>query len=142
MDTTQAEIRALFERQSEAMRAKDLDGLMSFYSPDVVYFDIVPPLQFVGSEALRARFSRWFDGFDGPMGVDSSELTVSVGGDIAVVHWFSRVRGTLKNGREVGTWVRATSCWQRSDQEWLVMHEHISCPVDLASGKAVTDLQP
>jgi ketosteroid isomerase-like protein len=142
MASTYAEIRALFESQSEAIQAKDLDRLMSFYSPDIVYFDVVPPLQFVGSDALRGRFSRWFDGFDGPLDMDVRELDISVSGDLAVTHWLSRIRGTLKIGREIGSWVRATSCCQRSHGQWLVIHEHISLPVDVASGNAVTDLAP
>jgi ketosteroid isomerase-like protein len=49
MTFTQAEVEEVFDRQSEAMRTKDIDRLMSLYSPDIVYFDVVPPLQFNGS---------------------------------------------------------------------------------------------
>jgi ketosteroid isomerase-like protein len=142
MGITRSEVGALYDRQSEAMRAKDLDGLMSLYTSDVIYFDVVPPLQFAGSEALRARFTRWFDGFDGPITMDSRDLNISVNGDIAVAHWFSRASGTLTNGREVGSWVRVTSCCLRSDGGLLITHEHISVPVDLASGRPAADLQP
>ena len=128
MPDTQFEIRALLNRQSEAIGAKDIDRLMSLYSPDVVYFDVVPPLQFVGSAALRRRFLDWFDGFKGPIKMEMRELNVRVSGDSAVAFWLSRARGTLKNGQEVGLWVRATSCCQQSGQTWLVTHEHISMP--------------
>jgi ketosteroid isomerase-like protein len=53
MTSTQSQITALLESQAGAMRAKDIDRLMSLYSPDIVYFDVVPPLQYVGSAALR-----------------------------------------------------------------------------------------
>ena len=42
---------------------KDIDWLMSHYSPDIIYFDLVPPLQYVGAVALRDRFLEWFDGY-------------------------------------------------------------------------------
>jgi hypothetical protein len=29
------------------------------------------------------------------------------------------------NGHEIARWVRATSCFQRSDQSWLITHEHV-----------------
>ena len=61
MASVQAEIGRLLNSQSEAMRAKDIDRLMSHYSRDIVYFDVVPPLQFVGTSALRARFLQWFE---------------------------------------------------------------------------------
>jgi uncharacterized protein (TIGR02246 family) len=142
MAATDADVRALLDRQVEAILGKDLDRLMSLYAPDVVYFDVVPPLQFLGSAALRDRFTRWFDGFDGPVDVDVRDVDISANGDLAFAHWFSRVRGTLKNGREVGTWVRVTSCARRSNGGWLIVHEHVSAPVDPQSGRAAADLEP
>jgi ketosteroid isomerase-like protein len=70
------------------------------------------------------------------------DLGISTSEDIAIAHWLSRASGTLRNGRQVGSWVRATSCCQRSNQRWLVTHEHISLPVHLATGQAATDLLP
>jgi uncharacterized protein (TIGR02246 family) len=142
MASTESEVRALFDSQFEAIRTKDVDRLMSVYSPDIVYFDVVPPLRFVGSAALRARFSEWFEGYTGPVEIDIRDWHIVAGADSAVAHWLSRVRGTLKNGREVGSWVRATSCCQRAHRRWLVVHEHISLPVDLKSGSPAMDLVP
>jgi ketosteroid isomerase-like protein len=142
MDATQSEVAEFLASQAEAMRAKDLDRLMTFYSPDIVYFDVVPPLRFVGSDALRGRFGRWFAGFRGPIDLSIRDLAIVVSGDLAVAHWFSRARGTLLNGREAGTWVRASNYSQRSPGGWLVTHEHVSVPADLASGRAAVDLTP
>ena len=142
MGSTESEVKALFDSQLDAIRTKDLDRLMAAYSPEIVYFDVVPPLQFAGSAALRGRFSQWFDGYQGPIGMEVRELTISTSGEIAVAHWLSRASGTLTNGRKVGSWVRATSCCQRSNHRWLITHEHISLPVDVASGRAATDLSP
>ena len=55
---------------------KDIERLMSLYSPDIVYFDLVPPLRYVGSAALRRRFLDWFEGFEGPIGQEISDLNV------------------------------------------------------------------
>ena len=142
MDPTQSELRALLDSQADAMRAKDIDQLMSLYSPDVTYFDTVPPLQYAGSAALRERFLGWFDGWDGLFEMEIREVHVFASGDIAVAHRFSRARGTLKNGRKAESWVRATTCWQRSNSGWLITHEHVSWPVDAKSGSAATDLTP
>jgi ketosteroid isomerase-like protein len=142
MDSIDSEVRALLDLQSEAMRTKDIDRLMSLYSPDIVYFDVVPPLQYVGAAALRGRFLHWFDSWKGPIGMEIRDVTLLVSGDIAVAHWLSRANGTLKNGRAVGSWVRATNCCQRSNQKWLITHEHVSWPVDVMSGSAAMDLTP
>jgi ketosteroid isomerase-like protein len=142
MDATQSEIRALLESLSEALRTKDIDRLMSHYSPDIVYFDVPPPLRFVGSAALRGRFLQWFDSYESSISLEVRDLNILANGDIAVAYWLSRAKGTLKDGREVGAWVRATSCYKRSNDRWLVTHEHISLPIDPQSGSAAWDLVP
>ena len=142
MDETRSEIGEFLAGQADAIRAKDLDRLMSFYAPDIVYFDVVPPLRYLGSAALRARFTEWFAGFRGPIDLTVRDLTISVSGDLAVAHWLSRAGGTLTNGREAGTWVRASNCSRRSADGWSVTFEHISVPADLASARAAVDLAP
>jgi hypothetical protein len=42
MASTQSEVRTLLESWSENIRIKDIDRLMSLYSPDIIYFDVVP----------------------------------------------------------------------------------------------------
>jgi ketosteroid isomerase-like protein len=53
-----------------------------------------------------------------------------------------RASSTLKGGREVDYWVRATNGCRRSDDGWVITHEHVSLPVDVASGRAAMDLVP
>ena len=142
MASSQSEVRALLEIWSEAARIKDIDRLMSLYSPDITYFDVVLPLRYTGSAAVRGNFLRWFDGFKSSIGQEIRDLNILVGRDIAVAYTLNRTSGTLKNGREVGYWVRATVCCQRSDHRWLITHEHISVPVDFESGSAAMDLVP
>jgi ketosteroid isomerase-like protein len=142
MASIQSEFRALLDSRSEAIRVKDIDRLMSFYSPDVIYFDVVPPLQYAGSAALRGRFLHWFDGYKGPIGQEIRDLNILASEDVAATYMLIRSSGTLKNGREVGLWVRATSCCERSNDMWLITHEHISLPVDLERGTAAMDLVP
>jgi ketosteroid isomerase-like protein len=115
---------------------------MSFYSPDIVYFDLVTPLRHTGSAAVRSNFLRWFDSWKSSIGVEIRDLHVLVSGDIAAAHMLHRTSGTLKDGREVGYWVRVTVCCQRINDRFLIVHEHVSLPIDLTSGRAVTDLLP
>jgi ketosteroid isomerase-like protein len=142
MDSTQIEIRELFYGRSEAMRNKDIDRLMSLYAPDIVYFDLVPPLQYTGSASLRERFLNWFEGWEGPIGMEICDLKVSASGEVASAHMLLRASGTRTNGREVGYWVRTTNSCERSADGWLITHEHVSLPVDFETGSAVMDLVP
>jgi ketosteroid isomerase-like protein len=139
---TKSEVRALLDSRSHAIRMKDIDRLMSLYSPDIVYFDLVPPLRYVGSAALRRRFSDWFDRWESAIGQDIGDVDISVSGDLAAAYMLIRASGLLKSGREVGYWVRVTNSFQRSNGRWLIAHEHVSLPVDLPSGSAAMDLVP
>lgn len=49
----EALIRRRVEDSAKALRAKDIDGVMSLYAPDIVSFDIVPPLRYVGADDKR-----------------------------------------------------------------------------------------
>ena len=142
MISAESEIRALLEGRSEAMRDRDIDRLMSLYSPDIVYFDLVPPLRYAGSDALRSRFLDWFGRWASPIGQELGDLAIRASGDIAAAHMLIRANGTLKTGQKVDYWVRVTNCCQRSKPRWLFTHEHVSLPVDVASGSAAVDLMP
>ncbi|MBC7815221.1 MAG: nuclear transport factor 2 family protein [Burkholderiales bacterium] len=138
----QSEVKALLDSWSEAYRIKDIDRLMSLYAPDITYFDVVPPLQYSGSDAVRRNFLRWFDSWQSSIGVEIRDRSILVSGDIAFAYLLHRTSGTLKNGREVDYWVRATICCQQSNQQWLITHEHISLPVNPGSWSAALDLVP
>jgi ketosteroid isomerase-like protein len=142
MASTQSEVRALLDSRVEACRAKDIDRLMSLYSPDITYFDVVPPLQYTGSAAIRRNFLRWFDAWKSSIGVEVRDLKILASADVAVAYMLHRTSGALKDGHEVGYWVRATVCCQRSNHRWVITHEHISLPVDFKSGSAAMDLVP
>jgi uncharacterized protein (TIGR02246 family) len=136
------EVKALLDGWSDATRARDIDRLMSLYAPDAIYFDLVAPLRFTGAPEIRRNFLRWFDSWQSAIGVEIRELNILVSGDVAAAFMLHRTSGTLKDGREVDYWVRATVCSQRSDQGWLIKHEHISVPVDLKSGRVIRDAVP
>ena len=48
----EAQIRQLIEQWGQALYAKDLNTLMAYYAPDILTFDILPPLQYQGGRCL------------------------------------------------------------------------------------------
>ena len=56
----EAEIRELIDRFAKAFRAKDVNGIMSFFAPEIVSFDILPPLAAVGAECVCDTLARVF----------------------------------------------------------------------------------
>ena len=45
-------------------------------------------------------------------------------------------------GQKFDAWVRFTECYPKTQGRWLAIHDHISVPVDLDTGKAVLDAKP
>lgn len=142
MASTQSEVKALLDSWSQAIRQRDIDRLMPLYAPDIIYFDCVPPLQFVGHAAVRKNFLRWFDSWNSDIGVEIRELKILASEDVAFASMLHGTSGTRKSGDEVDYWLRATVGCRRIDQAWLITHEHISVPVDFKTGSAVMDLNP
>ena len=118
-NAARAEVMAVLDRRVEAARAKDIDWMMSLYSPDIVYFDIIPPHQFVGAGELRRNFLRWFAEYQGDIGLETHDLSVAASGDIAFAHMIHPDSGTRRSGEDVVVWVRSTVCLQRIDDRWL-----------------------
>jgi ketosteroid isomerase-like protein len=137
MTSSNSEIQALLDNRVAACQAKDIDRLMSLYSPDIVYYDVVPPLRFTGPDEVRRNFLRWFDEYDGPIGLETQELDVAVCGDLAFARMLHLDSGTRKQGVPEGAvWLRSTVCCRRSNGKWLIAHEHISLPLGWAEAAA------
>jgi ketosteroid isomerase-like protein len=142
MTSAETEIRALLDSRSAAMGDKDIERVMSLYSPEIVYFDLVPPLQYAGSSALRQRFLDWFGRWAGPIGQELGEVTIIAGDTVATAWMLIRAHGTLRTGQDVNYWVRASNGFHRSSDSWSITHEHVSLPIDMQRRTAVMDLAP
>jgi uncharacterized protein (TIGR02246 family) len=138
-----AEIRQLVDRWARAVRAKDVEGLMSCYATDVLSFDLAPPLQSRGADAYRRSLEAWFPTFRGPIGYEVRDLGVTPGDDVAFSHSLNRITGARTSGEETDVWVRATVCFRRIGGRWLIAHEHVSVPFEMEPPyRASLDLQP
>jgi uncharacterized protein (TIGR02246 family) len=140
--TDEAQIRKLIDDQAKAVRARDVDGSVSNYAAGIVSFDVVDALQKTGLDACRKRAEEWFSSFQGPIGYEIHELSITTGDDVAVCHSLNRVKGTKKAGGELDMWWRSTLCCCKIDGKWMITHEHNSVPFDPKSGKASLDLKP
>ena len=140
--SNETQIRELVEAWAKAVRAKDINGMMSNYAPNVLAFDAVTQLQLVGLEAVRKRAEEWVSSFQLPLDYQLRDLTITASDDVAFSHSLNRVSGTMTNGKPVDMWIRATVCFHKIDGTWLVTHEHISVPFDVESGKALLELKP
>jgi len=124
----EAEIQQRIDSLAEAIRNKNLDQVMTHYTPDVVVYDLLPPLDVRGSRAYRKNFERWFASMSGRINYEMMDVRISASDTHAFCHALSHVTGARAGGGRSDYWVRVTSGWRKVHGQWLVAHEHISMP--------------
>jgi uncharacterized protein (TIGR02246 family) len=141
----EAEIRALEQRFSKAFKAKDINGIMSVYVPGqtLFVFDVSPPREHVGFNDYKKDWEDFFASFPGPVQTfEISDLSVSTDGDLGFSHSIQHVIFADKEGKKADFTVRVTDVYRKINEKWLIVQEHVSVPVDLATGKADLSSKP
>jgi len=127
---------------AKAIGAKDIDGVMSLYAPNIVSFDIDPPLRYAGADNKHRAWQKVFAAYTGPVVYEVRDLNVTTHRELAFVHSVNHVKATLASGHITDMWLRWTACFRQTDGVWLVVHDHVSVPADLERGEAVLNLTP
>lgn len=127
----------------KAFEAKDVDGMMSFYAEGEAFsaFDLMPPIEFHGGDMWRENWVNFFAAWQGELRLEFDALEVHATDDLAFVRSFVRLVGTMY-GEQVDLWTRVTNCFRLIDGEWLMIHDHVSVPIDFATGRALLNLSP
>ncbi len=133
----EAAIRALESRFAAAFNAKDVDAIMKVYVPDdsLLVYDVVPPRQYAGAKAYRKDWQELLSLFPGPLKFEISDLHVFAAGSLAYGYSIQHLTGADAKGQTIDFTVRVTDVYRKIKGHWLVVHEHVSVPVDLATGK-------
>jgi uncharacterized protein (TIGR02246 family) len=137
------QVREVIESWAKAIRAKDVEGALACFAPDVLTFDLAPPLQHAGREVIRKGLEDWFPTWEGPIGLEIRDLHVTADGHVAYGTSLQRMSGTKVDGAKPNLWFRSTMCLQKSDGTWRIAHEHTSTPFYMdGSNQAALDLKP
>ena len=134
----EAEIRAMEAAMIKAFAAKDLDnGLAGYVQDETLFvFDAIPPRQYVGIKAWRADNEGFVALFQGPLKAEMSDLSITANGNLGFGHNIQRFSGTDKNGKPIDMTFRVSDAYKKINGKWMIVQEHLSFPVDVASGKA------
>lgn len=135
-------VRALLDDWVAACRAKDVEAITACYAEDVVAYDAILKLHFVGRPAYRKHWENCLAFCAGEMLFEMHEPHIVAGDHVAFCHALTHCGGTGPDGTEQSGWLRMTSCLERRDGKWQIVHEHFSVPFDMESGKALMNLQP
>lgn len=136
--TDETAIRAIYKEFSEAIAAKNLKKIMSVYTTgdELLVFDAFTPRQYNGASAYQKDYEGFFASFPGPAKSTVSNLNIKVSGNLAYTSCIDQWTITGADNKPIDMLFRCTEVLEKRNDKWLIIHEHISFPVDPASGKA------
>jgi uncharacterized protein (TIGR02246 family) len=123
--TDEAAIRDLVENWARAVRSKNLDAILANHSPDMLMFDVPPPIQSKGIDAYRKTWDLFFSWSQDSGVFDISEMNVTIGNDVAFVTALMRCAGTEANGNKTELQFRLTADLLNSTGAWAKKTCHL-----------------
>jgi ketosteroid isomerase-like protein len=124
--------------EKDMAAAQTVDGVMGTWDKDVVWYDINPG-EVDGLAAVRADFGQQIAHVKN---IRTEILRIKIVADTHIGYAYSTqhlVADGVNGAPDVDFTFRETDCFQKKAGKWTLMHQHISLPVDLKSGKAVLD---
>ena len=129
-NTDEARIKALLETWADAARRHDLPAILAHHAPDMVMFDLPPPLQCRGIEAYAQTWDLFFRYHKPGAAFDIEELTVTAGQDVAFAVAIMRCGpdSSSNPADKDGFLFRLTVGLRKVEGQWCITHEHHSIP--------------
>lgn len=119
----------------QAVIAHDTDILMQQCAQNVSLFDV--STQINGVKEYRAEWEKFTPYFMDGMQISRRDMKLYASENLAVLHCHSKVEHSALKGQLQMPWCRTTLCLQKIQGQWRVVHQHISMPVDMMTGKAI-----
>lgn len=136
----EAAIRRVIDRMVDAVRAKDVEALLRLCGPDLASFDLLPPLRHDGARAIRQLWAERLAAFEAPLDFEVNQLEIVAGTDVAFCRSLNRFGGSRGDSEPVVSWLCCTICLRKVDGQWKIVHQHVSVPFDMETGKALLHL--
>lgn len=134
MSDLEAQIRDVMNAWNDALTAKDVDRLASFYAKDAVLFDVTAP-DHTGRDAIRAVWQNSFKEMPADARMMYDDLHVRGSDTAAVLFGYSVLKSEREPDHMISSMrVRFTVFYEKIDGQWRSVHEHVSFPMDPATG--------
>jgi len=142
--TDEGQIRGVYEKLISGCNAKDVGTIMTAYVADesLLVFDALPLRQYVGAKAYRKDWEEFLAFFKGTVKCEFSELSVVADKMLGYSHTIFHTSGTDTKDKPVDLTMRVTDVYRKIGDTWRIVHEHISFPVDLDTGKPDLSSRP
>lgn len=125
-------IKALLETWADAVRQHDVPAILAHHEPDMVMFDVPPPLQCKGIEAYERTWDLFFRYHEAGTAFDIQEFAVTAGQDVAFAFAIMRCgpNSSSNPADKDGFLFRLTVGLRKVGGDWRIAHEHHSVPAN------------
>jgi uncharacterized protein (TIGR02246 family) len=132
-------LESLFETYKTAVFQKDVEAFASIFDEKVRVFDMWQRWSYDGLVAWREMAAAWFTS----LGTDKDlivfdDIQIHSTGEMAVASAFMRFTAISEKGEELRylenrlTWIA-----QKKDNQWKIIHQHTSGPIDCETMKVI-----
>ena len=133
--TVADEVLLIIQSWDQALLGKQVDHLVQQCADDVSMFDVSSQLD--GVAQYKSEWEKFSPYFNDQMKISRRDVRLYAADDLAVMHCHSKVENPILKGKLEMPWCRTTLCLQKKAGAWLVVHQHISMPVDMMTGQAI-----
>jgi ketosteroid isomerase-like protein len=124
------QIKAILETWAAAARRHDILAVLAHHDPDMVMFDVPPPVQCKGIKAYEQTWDLFFRYHKPGAAFDFQELAVTAGKDVAFAVAIMRCGpdSSSNPADKDGFLFRLTVGLHKVGGDWRITHEHHSVP--------------
>lgn len=142
MGELETSIERVIAAYAEAVFAKDVDAFMSLYDQNVRIFDTWAEWSYEGASAWRRIVTDWLGSLgSGRVAVEMQGVQTNIGSGVATVHAFVKYKEVSSDGEELKSMTnRLTWVLSRTGDDWKIVHEHTSAPINTETMKVTLQL--
>jgi len=126
-----AEFKALIQEYYAAWSTANTDRPSKLYDKDadLVFFDVAP-LKYNGWDEYKVGVQKGlFDNMISGTLSANDDLKVNRRGSIVWTSVTGHLSAKMKDGKALETDIRHTAIWEKQGGKWVIVHEHVSVPM-------------
>lgn len=135
-------IKKIIENRVSAVKNRDVEHQIKHFSNDVISYDVVGQLKFIGASAIKKRLNEWISTLDEIIDFEITDVKITSSFDIAFCSSLNHINAKNISGNKLDMYWRETTCYKKTDGIWKITHVHSSVPFDAETGMALIGLKP
>lgn len=132
------DVTAIKKIETTMATETNMDNLIGYYADDATVLDIYAPGIYKGRDQIYAGFAPQIASIES-MTHKIAEMNIATNGNFACAASQIEFDAVLKDGKKMSLSVRQLDAFKKIGNEWKIVQQHISLPIDPKTGAAILD---